>query len=242
MNTERRRRMVANIRSKYGIDDTVPIGIVGTLCKSQAVYDQNGNRDIESTITTSDIDSQYEVVLASGADWTYAKQNGKAFLDHAYSFDKAVGSIRWIKGVPNNERPTAWRARTFIFDKPGDPTGDQLLYVARESGIGASIGFRAINCSAPTREEADAYAKASKMVPDSIIRRWEAIEYSFTAFPCNVACQGSAVGGEDEKRLAAMDEMIVKGRITREFASAIGFPTTPKRRLHPVTPTVVFLD
>lgn len=244
MNTHRGVEFVERIRAKYGIDYSEQVGIVGTYCKAQTVDESNGNRDIESVITTGDIDSQYEVVVPGGADWTYCLRNGKAFLDHQYSFHNAVGSIRWINGVPNANNPTAWKARTRIYSKPGDPTGDQLLYVARESGIGASIGFRAMDYSQPTPEEAERFRKAGKPVPDAMIRRWEAIEYSFTAFPCNVACQGFAVEGETEKRLAAMDSMIVKGRITREFAAAIGFPTTPKRSLFTVEKptTVVIMD
>jgi hypothetical protein len=235
------------LKHKYGLDESAKVGIVGTYCKAQTVDEA---RNIVSVINTSDIDSQYEVVMANGMDRSYLDRNKKVFLDHQYSFDKAVGSIRYLQGMPDPQNPTAWKASTFVYDKPGDPTGDQLLYVARTTGIGASVGFEALDYSQPTADEIQRFKQAGKPVPDAIIRRWKAIEFSFTAFPCNVACQGYAVEGSDtDQRMQAFDEMIVKGSITREFASRLGFPTTPKRKLHTtggthhlLSRTVVILD
>lgn len=232
MDDDRGLKMVEQLRAKYAVDPSVKVGLVGTYCKMQTVDDE---RNITSIINTGDIDSQYEVVVPAGMDRSYLDRNKKAFLDHSYNFEKAVGSIRWIRGMPDDGNPTAWKAQTFIYDKPGDPTGDQLLYVARNGGIGASVGFQALDYSQPTDEERARYKRAGKEAPDAIVRKWLAMEFSYTAFPCNVSCQGYAAEPSDvDARMQSLDEMIVKNHITRAFAASIGFPTAPSRKFFDV--------
>jgi len=238
------------IRKAAMVPDDKPVAVVSSYCKMTDVDVSSGNRDIISLITTDDMDQSDEVVSPEGADWSYLIANGKVFADHNYGLNSAVGTLRegFPQAYPSKMMPKAWKARARIYDKPGmKQLGDDILYMARTGGVGVSIGFEPMEYGSPTIEETKAIKAAGKPVPRTIHRKWMGLEFSYTAFPCNVNCQGVACTAPDtEKRMQAVDEMVVKGMIRRESASALGLPITPKRRhfavIEPTRRRVVLVD
>lgn len=226
------------IRKAAMLPDDAPVGVFSSHCKMTDVDYAGGNRDIISLITTDDIDQSDEVVMADGADWEYLKANRKVFADHNYGLNSAVGVLRegYPMAYPSKMLPKGWKAQAKIYDKPGmKQLGDDILYMATNGGVGVSIGFEPVEFGPPTAEETKSRKAAGKAVPRTIHRRWKGLEFSYTAFPCNVSCQGVAATSPDlERRMSEVDEMVVKGHIHRASAAALGLPITPKRRFIPV--------
>jgi hypothetical protein len=111
----------------------------------------------------------------------------------------------------------------------GLPMADAVLAIAEAGGMGWSIGFEAVESGKPTAEEAKAYTQGERK-PRTVIRKWRWLETSATPFPCNVACQSMAMS-TDESKMALLDELVTKSKITREAAEAFGLRTkmaTPK--------------
>lgn len=235
MNTQ---AIIDAIRRKRGVDENTPIGVFASFCKASEVDRSPGNRDVISTITTGDIDQSDEVVMPTGAEWSYLMANRKVFVDHDYRVEKAVGHMRDIQLFPEPSRATGWRSRTGIYDKPGmKELCDDILYMAGDGGIGVSIGFEPTDYGPPTPDEVKMRQAKGLGIPRAIVRKWRGLEYSFTAFPCNVNCQGvAAVPSDTEKRMQAVDEMVCKGLIRRESAAALGLPITPRRKCWALAP------
>jgi len=143
------REVIAKIRARAVIDEEQPIGIVSSFCKATEVDTANGNRDIVSIVNTLDVDGDDEIVVPAGADWEYLLKNRQVFVDHRYQAEFNVGHVRKLDPWPNLHDHRAWRARTGIYNKPGNKLGDDLLVVARECGIGASVGFLATDYGPP---------------------------------------------------------------------------------------------
>lgn len=229
-------QIIRRLRTDVGAKDAAPIGIVATYAAKSEVDTTDGKRDIVQFVNTIDIDSDQEVVMPDGADWSYVLRNRQVFVDHKYGTDNAVGTMRALSPFPNVSTIDAWRARTFIYPKSGNRLGDDILTIAQHSGIGASVGFLATDYGPPTGEEAKRLSQKGVGVPRSVVRKWKAIEYSITAFPCNVACQGGIVGGSDfEKRAAVLDELVTKGMVRRLSAAMLGAPIAARRKFFPVT-------
>lgn len=226
--------ILAKIRARACLPESSKVGVVGSYCKAAASTVHG--RDIVSFVNTMDIDSDDEVVVPAGADWTYVLSNRQVFVDHQYGTNTAVGHVRSLVPFPRTGEQHAWEARTGIYDKPGNKIGDDILTMARECGIGASVGFLATDYGPPNAEEVKAFGRRGMGIPRAVVRKWKALEYSLTAFPCNVSCQGEAVlGSETEKRYNLIDAMVVKGIIRRSTANMLGAPIESKRRFHATT-------
>ncbi len=229
-------QIIADIRTRAALNKSAAVGIVGSFSKSTKVNEGGGNREIVSLINTLDIDSENEVVLPGGADTTYIDHNRQVFVDHKYGTDTAVGWVRKMLRVPREGEQHAWQAHTGIYPKTGNRIGEDILVMAREVGIGASIGFLATDYGPPSQEDVKFLKSRSIGVPRSVVRQYKMLEYSLTAFPCNVACQGHAVAQCDtEKRIATIDDMVTKGRIGRWTAAMLGAPIASRRKMHAVT-------
>lgn len=210
--------IVARIKSRHGIDDGAPVGVVAAWDTKAATYTEDGNYDIESTMTTSDVDLDEEVVLPEGGDLdSYLRKNGAVFLDHHYSTEKRIGHVRWIKTFPDSGPVKGLAFRAAVLKTSNSPLPGLVMDMARQFGIGASIGFIALDYGPPTPAEKTVYPLAR-----SVVRKWKAIEVSFTALPCNVACQGRAVV-DDSKSTRVL-------RVMGERAKLLGVGA-PRKRL-----------
>lgn len=227
--------LVSMIRKRACLNPSAPVGMVGSYCANTKVQEGGGNREIVSIVNTLDIDSDDEVVFPKGADKSYIDANRQVFVDHQYGTNTAVGWVRRMLPVPRTGEQHAWEAHTGIYNKPGNKIGEDILVMARECGIGASIGFLATDYGPPTPDEARFFTSRKMGIPRSVVRSYRMLEYSLTAFPCNVSCQGVAVSGEVEQRMSTIDEMVVKGRIGRWTANMLGAPIAAQRKIHAVT-------
>ena len=108
------------------------------------------------------------------------------------------------------------------FDDAGDlvllPDQDRSLWdrALIDEGIisGLSIGFRALECSAPDAGEIAKYG----MRCNRVIRKSMLLEYSVTAMPCN-----------PEATLKMLD-LVAKSRVSKRTADMLSMPSPPSRR------------
>lgn len=227
--------VIERIRAKHPeIGSDAQIGVWASFNKDVSVDTSNGNRDIIVVANTDDIDLENEVVIPSGASRDYFEANGKVFVDHDYSFGSAVGAVRknGIVAFPSLSEQRGWKVRVGMLSLKGNPVPDDILTVAKEVGIGTSIGFAATDHGPPTDEEAERYM-GKKGPPDSVVRKWDWIELSFTAMPCNKACQSQEMI-VDDSRAASLEGLVTKGLIQKQSARALGLTD---RRLFPVAET-----
>lgn len=174
---------------KLGASPSSTFGVVSSWIKSPVFNDSDGDRDIVAIMTTDSVDLDDEVVLPGGADLkTYLSKNGSVFIDHRYTMDMFAGKIRYVKRIPNDANPVGIEFRARILDSPHSKAASLLWDIAKQFGVGASIGFEATNYGPPSEAEKVAYPSAK-----TIVREWRAIEVSYTMMPCNVTCQGRAV-------------------------------------------------
>ena len=216
--------------SKFGLGDDAKIGVAASFGENIRIGDSGqGYKDITVIVNTEELDLDDEVVLPSGGDMRYLDANKKVFADHQYDLEHTVGTLRDLKPYPSAKDHRAWKA---IVRMDTSPLAMTILRFARAGSIGASIGFVADDVSGPNEEEAKRFTKGGRR-PDSIVRKWRALEFSFTAMPCNVGCQSLAVHEcDDEVKRAAIEGLVTKGLIDKRLAADIGFrERKPARRV-----------
>jgi hypothetical protein len=191
-----------------------PVGVVSTFSKEMRV--DQPNRDVVAVATTDDLDLEEEVVVPGGADTTYFKNNRKVFVDHEYGLLNAVGVLRNLKKWRGTNGADGWLARVHVPESPDNPLASHVLALAAAEGIGMSIGFEAMDFGRPTTDESKRYPGAK-----SIVREWRWLELSFTALPCNVACQSQGMTTDTSKAAR-----------TREFLTKSNAPASVFRLLH----------
>lgn len=174
---------------------------------------------------TDDVDLEQEVVVPSGADQdSYFFANKKMFVDHDTSTEKCVAVMRSCRPFPSPSNHRQWRVRCRVFRNQGNQLADDIWKMAITDGIGVSIGFIPKDYGSVTDTESKTYPGAQ-----SIIRSWHWLELSFTAFPCNVACQSADVVTSMD-RSAELTELVCKGRISPATAQALGIAYPPRKR------------
>ncbi|MBO6739051.1 MAG: hypothetical protein JJ916_04240 [Phycisphaerales bacterium] len=217
------------------VKDGERIGVVSSFGRgAQIVTKSDRTRDIVVTANTGDIDLDNEVVIPSGANTAYFERNKMIFADHMYDLNQVAGKMRRLDKYPSETDHQSWRVRAHIND---NPIGNTVRTIVEETGqIGVSIGFIAKDYGAPTEDERKRFKSADGSTPHSVVREWDWFELSFTALPCNVACQSMAMTeGKSADMLEAVDRLVTKGLIDRESASLLGMPITPKRKVHAVS-------
>lgn len=193
------------------------------VCKGSDGYVVEDRREIVFMANTDHVDESGEIVVPSGAvPDSYFFTVKSVFVDHWYDFDRLIGTARTWAARPSAANHKYWEVRVRVHAK-NNPLCDDVLTVAREAGIGCSIGFAPLNTRAPKPEDSPAY-KAAATITD----RWNWIELSVTAMPCNPYAGSMRLTDEDEKRLSAIDTLVTKGRVKRESAAAMGFPDRSK--------------
>lgn len=186
-------------------------------------------RDLYVIANTDAVDMAGEVVVPAGADSLPFRINGKIFVDHRYDTGSVVAGLRDIVAFPNPNNIREWRVRMRV--RRGQ-LGDDILAMAREIGIGSSIGFEATAYGPPTDEERAKYS-GPKPFTGAIIRSWRWFELSLTAMPCNIACQAIEVPGRvDDSKAADVERLVSKGTIKVETAVALGVPLVGKRKVY----------
>lgn len=206
---------------------------LGLRCFQVESKDINaGGRIIDVLATTDAVDLDREVVVPSGCDMSVYNQNKRNFLDHDYRFEKHVATMRSCVPWPNAKNFRGWKNRSQVLAGLSHPFADDLLTVAQQAGIAASIGFELVSGSPPMDTDPPSYQEA-----EYVVRACRVIELSFTAMPCNMACQSTdEMPAKDlEQRMAALEELAVKGRkkggIALDSAIALGLRY---RRVHAV--------
>jgi hypothetical protein len=220
------------IRTRHLLSPATPVGVRGIIGKDVTVQENDQDRFLTVVATTDDVDADGEVIVPSGADTDYFFRNRKVTVDHSLSTVDVVGALHSA-----NLKGNGWVCRLRMFKLEGNPLADDILTIAREVGIGVSIGFVPTNYGPPTAEEVAKYGKGGAKV-NTVIRNWKWVELSIAAFPCNVNCQ-SMSASTNKGKLAALDELVTKGRIQPQSAFALGMPVqgkqaslvVPKRRI-----------
>lgn len=179
--------------------------------KEVTIADSGGGnkRDVHVVATTDDLDLDREVVIPSGADDSYFRENRTIFRDHQYTTHDDIGEARpgWPRKIMSAGKHIGWEVR-FRIDKGEEE--DRILEKFRTRRYGVSIGFEPIDYGPPTEEELKQYPNAR-----TIIRKWRWIELSVTPLPCNVNARGSAVESEKSanptgtKRLVVVDDVVI---------------------------------
>lgn len=236
------------------IGDTKRVGLMSFGFKAAVPDDAKNKRDLVVTANTDMVDLDDEIVVPNGGDISHYKANGANFLDHNYSFESHVGTLRTINPDTKGMDQRSWINRSFIFSGLKNPMADDLWRVSQIAGIGSSIGYEELEGSPPSKSDPVRYQKAGW-----ITRKWRMIELSFTAMPCNVGCRSHDESGMDESKMGVFDDLVTKGRgrggIDLKSAILLGFPhksgvsmyTAQKRLppcidLTPKLPPIISLD
>lgn len=203
---ERLERLSDKAHEWYGSRPAVCGIVTGKTLASFVV--KGRDRLVSGIVNTSDRDLDREVVLPSGCDSDdYMKRNKSVFVDHDYEITKCVGKCRTLT-LDTKGKPNTIKAQTALMSDE-NPYAKTVRLLLEQGGVGLSIGFEAIERGRPTAEEKEIYKGA-----ESIVRRWKMIEYSFTAMPCNVACQAESWTTDESK---AEDATAI---ITKAFADS----------------------
>lgn len=216
--------LISRLRRNPAVKDGAAIGIRAVTKVKVAEVDEEQS-ELIVIANTDDVDLEREVVDPSGADPdSYFFTNRKMFVDHDTSTDKCVAVMRSCRPFPSATDHRQWRVRCRVYRGRGNQLADDIWNMATSDGIGVSIGFIPLDYGPVLPHEAKRYPGA-----DSIVRRWHWLELSFTAFPCNVACQSAEVVSS-MARSAELAEMVGKGRIHPATAAALGL-ARPKRNI-----------
>ena len=190
------------------LSDDASIAVKASFDAKAEVETDKGKRDLIIIATTDDIDEEGEVVVQHGIDRSYMERNRRIFAEHDTSLQSTVGTMRVMYPRPGaipSEETKRWFMRIYV---ARTPLGDDVLTLAREVGIGASIGFEVLESGKPTAQELKRYSTATRE-PEVILRKTRLIETSLVAAPCNVNCQVVDV----DKKMAAIDELLTKGYV-----------------------------
>lgn len=211
---------IRRLKSRYPQYRDAKVGIaLGMTGKgnSQVLTPENRRPEIETWATTPYVDLAKEVVLPLGGDTTYLLKNRSLFADHQYELLDTVGHIQSLRITD-----VGWRCRGQLITI-GREIEKIIIALAEVGSLKQSVAFVANEWGSPTKEEATAYPGA-----ESIIRKWLALEISYTALPMNVTCgQIAYFSPEDaESTKAALER---KG-FDHEALAYVGLAAPRKRR------------
>lgn len=192
------------------LGEDAKLGFAAAFCKKADVADKPGGETLVWCVaSTADVDLEGDVVIPEGGDMTtYFGKNKNIFLDHIYTSEAAVARCRKIELGPQG-----WVCQAALNKDMDNPYVRAAYSLAREGGLGMSIGFQELEGSAPTPEERKSHPGA-----EWIVRKWKCLEISFTALPMNVSCRTLNVTTDASKaaeslellRKAGTPELIVR--------------------------------
>lgn len=222
-------QLINRIKDYSKADPDAKVGVVSSFGYGAKTLVQDRNTDIVVIANTGDIDLDNEVVDPRGADVSYFMKNGVVFADHNYGLNDVAGHMRALSKYPSVSDHQAWKVRIGVIDSP---MGNAVMTIVDQLGqIGVSIGFVAKDYGPPTTEERKAFRTKDGNEPGSVVRAWKWFELSFTALPCNVACQSMVMTeGKSLDMVSGVERLVTKGLVDREIASRLGVPISPKRK------------
>lgn len=194
-----------------GIKDADPglMGLRSGTFKSASVKPDNGGYDIECLATSDNVDCEREVVVPDGLDWGPLNTYKAIYGEHTYGTRNAVATLRW---VTRSTSPNGFRMRVRMLPDWYSDDIPRYKMLAERGALGMSIGFYAVDRSAPTPEEKRRYPGA-----ESIVRKASVFECSLTPCPANMSCSGAAVYADDSKS-AVLHELVAKGLLPDAYA------------------------
>ena len=195
------------IRARHFLKSDAPVSLRSLVTHTTKAVEENGGFEIEVFATTDGIDLDSEVVAPDGGDMSYLSRNRKVFVDHEYGLSDVGATLRWINRSKDGK---GWRMRARLVKS--SPHYAMIRELAETDTIGASIGLEAMDFGPPTDEEQKAYPSAR-----SVVRKWRALEVSFTAMPMNVECQSSAFY-RDESAKKRYELAVKNGKVTCRYA------------------------
>lgn len=210
------------------------VGVVSMTPTEQRA--DRAKRLVWVTATTSDIDSDREVVVPGGCDPASRFFSLKScFVDHKYDHDHFFGKMR--KALPKmgaGGEQSGWTVQFEVYPLKS-AYADDILTIAERGELSVSIGLQGLDYGKTTTAEKTKYMQGGA-VPTTIVRKWNWLELSSTMMPANLKCRQIGYGEElsidaaTMKRLDIFDNMLVKGEIKRETADAMGFSALTQRR------------
>jgi len=136
--------------------------------------------EIVSYANTAAVDLEDEVVLPEGGDVaSYLKKNQNLFADHCYGMIYVVAKCF---NMTLDQR--GWLCTGQFFKNYDTEYTRACIAMAMAGTLAMSIGFEALDYGDPTPAEERMYPGVK-----SIVRRWKALEVSYTAMPMNVTCR-----------------------------------------------------
>lgn len=208
--------LIETLTKRY--DCKGPVGCMRGRFNGKSVSDQS--RTITGIATTDRVDLEREVMVPTGADLGPLLENRAVFIDHKLTTPMCVGRIRTFNPFPGVKNQRGWSAVIDIAEAAGNNLCDHVLALARNGGVGMSIGYEVIDGGRVTPDEARQYPGAK-----TIVRRWKAIELSIAAAPMNIDCQGYIEA--DQTKGARARELLTKSRAPDDVFKALGLFTRP---------------
>lgn len=181
------------LKDKYKIKINNPLHTHGNF---KVIDTNNDVRTLRGLVTTSSVDSENEVVLPDGLDWTYfIKTGGWVYWRHAETIDDInvlpIGCAKEIKRIGEG-----WEATTNLLKKPEgwvnwlpDAVYSMVTDPASNQKIGASIGF------IPT-EGRPATPKDMSMFGNEVEWVWtkaKVLEFSYCPDPSNADSMNTVI-------------------------------------------------
>ena len=196
------RRRAADFRSMTNPSNHIglmaaPWGAHAKSAIRKANADNGTPLEITCYANTSAVDLEREVVVPSGGDVrSYLTLNGNLFVDHRYDMEHVVAKCRRMALDPGGWLCTGQFFRGFETEYT-----KACVALAMAGTLAMSVGFEALDWGDPSQEEQRLYPGV-----ESIVRRWKALEVSYTAMPMNVTCR------QVSTNLAAADAVAEKSR------------------------------
>lgn len=205
---------------KSMVDPSHPIGVVaapwGAHRKSviRKADPANGRPlEIVSYANTAAVDLEREVVVPEGGDVrSYLTANGNLFVDHRYDMEHVVAKC--IRMALDSK---GWLCTGQFFKGFETEYTRACVALAMAGTLAMSIGFEALDYGDPSKDEQRLYPGV-----ESIVRRWKALEVSYTAMPMNVTCRQvttnlAASGEVAEKSRKALIDAHVSADVVKTF-------------------------
>lgn len=204
-------KLIDSIRKRHKFAPNESIGFAVSSVESLRMkeFSDDGPPPVFSGLaTTATVDSDDEVVVPKGLDWTYALSFKAMYPSHT---DYGIGPIAKLNNAKLSD--DGW-LYTAVWLK-SNPMAKDFYNIARELGVmGVSIGFRTLEAGRPTQDEVKAYGPHK-----TTIRRADVVELSPTFMPANpdtivaIKSGAPALDGEQAKAVHRLAKM---GRVSKD--------------------------
>lgn len=231
-NDDLRRTIIA--RKDAGLGPTSAVGVSSRRAKAENI--NRSTRLMWVTATTSDVDTDREVIVPEGCDpASYWLKTKGVFIDHAHDMGSAVATMQ------NRPLPTfgagglqnGWKVQLALLkSSPHAPT---VMELAESGNLFSSIEVVGLDFGKTTNAEKVRY-KQDEHVPMTIVRTWQWMGLTLTLIPANAKCrqlgyvEDAAVSEQALKALGEVDRLICKGRVRKETADLMGFSALTNRK------------